>query len=109
MPYRHRAIPPGPQGPGSPRNLMSTLWSIYIGGMDEYHAAPSEAAAKHMAEKHNASITQWYTDCPDTTGFRPTLESALAKVEVWPFEAEEHAEDLLDFDYAEWGLESGAA
>lgn len=85
------------------------LWSIYIGGMDEYHAAPSESAAKHMADKHNAAITQWYADCPDETGFRPPLDVALAKVEVWPFDAEEHAEDLLEFDYAGWGLEGCAS
>lgn len=83
---------------------MSTLWSIYIGGMDEYHAAPSETAAHQMAATHNAAITQWYSDCPDDTGFRPPLEVALAKVEPWPFDASDHAADLSDFDYAEWGL-----
>lgn len=88
---------------------MNKLWSIYIGGMDEYHAAPSESMAKIMAEKHNAAITRWYSDCPDKTGFRPALDVVLAKVEPWPFEAEDHAEDLFDFDYAEWGLEGGAA
>lgn len=88
---------------------MNTLWSIYIGGMDEYHAAPNEAVAKHMVEKHNASITQWYAECPDDTGFRPPLEVALAKVEPWPFDANEHTEDMAEFDPTEWGLEGGAA
>ena len=88
---------------------MSKLYSIYIGGMDEYHAAPSESAAQQMASRHNEAITRWYTDCPDKTGFRPPIDSSLAKVEEWPFDADEHAEELLEFDYAEWGLEGGTA
>jgi hypothetical protein len=87
---------------------MNKLWSIYIGGMDEYHAAPSENMAKLMAEKHNAVIAKWYADCPDKTGFRPALDVALARVEPWPFDAEEHAGDLLEFDCTEWGLDGGA-
>ena len=35
---------------------MSKLWAIFVPGADEYHAAPSEAAAKHMAERHTAAM-----------------------------------------------------
>lgn len=88
---------------------MSALWSIYIGGMDEYHAAPSESVAKQMAERHNAAITKWYIANPDTSGMRPTLKAALAEARPWPFDASEHAEDIADFDYAEWGITKGGA
>lgn len=86
---------------------MSKLWSIYIPGPDEYHPAPSEAAAKHMAEKHNAAMAEWYSKNIGVHG--PSKESTTASVAEWPFEAEDHAEDIKDFDYASWGMEGGEA
>lgn len=88
---------------------MSALWSIYIGGMDDYHAAPSEAVARQMVERHNAAITQWYSTTPETTVARPPLESVLAEARPWPFDAEEHAMELAFFDYDSWGIKKGAA
>lgn len=86
----------------------SKLWSIYISGMDEYHPAPSEAAAKHMAEKHNDALNAFFERHPEMADMA-TAGMGSAAVEEWPFEAEDHAEDLKSFDYAGWGLEGDAA
>lgn len=85
---------------------MSKLWSIYISGMDEYHSAPSEASAKHMAEKHNAAMAAYFERHPE---MQDMMGMGIASVAEWPFEAEDHAEDIKSFDYAAWGLEGGAA
>lgn len=86
---------------------MSKLWSIYISGMDEYHPAPSEAAARHMAERHNKAITAYCELHPEMADMAQDMGSATAA--EWPFEAEDHAEDLKSFDYAGWGLKGGKA
>lgn len=85
---------------------MNKLWAIFLPGMDEYHPAPSEEAAIHMASKHNAAMAEWLAKNPPSIA-TPSLESVTASVVEWPFEAEDHAEDLKDFDYAAWGLEGG--
>jgi len=84
---------------------MSKQWSIYIPGPDEYHAAPSEAAAKHMAKRHNDAMKDYCAKNKLDWG----LDMITAEVAEWPFEAEGHTEELKDFDYAGWGLEGGAA
>lgn len=88
---------------------MTSLWCIHIPGPDECHAAPSEAAAHHMAAKHNAAMTAYFEKNPDPDGVGPLRESTLATVKPWPWSAEDHADDLADFDYKAWGLEGGAA
>lgn len=87
---------------------MSKLWAIYIPGPCECHAAPSEAAAAHMAERHNASMADYYAKHLDTSGFRPPLESVKAQVVEWPHEPAEHAEEIASFDFEAWGLKGGA-
>lgn len=83
---------------------MSKLFAIYIPGPCEYHAAPSEAAAKHMAEKHNSAMQEWLLGSDDKHGLAPMT---MAQVAEWPFGPEAHAEEVKDFDYAAWALEGG--
>jgi hypothetical protein len=82
----------------------ATLWCIHIPGPDEYHAAPSETVANHMAAKHNAAMTEFFKKRPDPDGIGPLPESCMATAMPWPFDAEEHARELSDFDFAAWGL-----
>lgn len=84
---------------------MSNLFAIHIPGPDEYHTAPSEAAAYYMAKRHNDAMAAYFAKHPDPEGFGPPVESTQATVVPWPFEAEDHAEDLKSFDYEAWGLE----
>lgn len=85
---------------------MKKLYAIYISGPDEYHAAPSEAAAKHMAEKHNAAMQEWLLGREDKHGLEPLT---MAQVVEWPFGPESHAGESKYFDYAEWGMKDGSA
>jgi len=88
---------------------MSDLWAIHIPGPDDIYAAPSEDAAKHMAEKHNAAMREYFGKHPEKTGGDwPTVESTMACVIEWPFE-DGHAEALKDFDADAWGWKGGAA
>jgi len=88
---------------------MNNLWSIYVPGPDEYHAAPNETAANHMAAKHNAAMTEFFEKNPDPDGVGPLRESCMATAMPWPFDAEEHNDEINEFDYSAWGLEGGAA
>lgn len=83
---------------------MKELWAIFIPGPDEYYAAPSEAAAKRMAEKHNAAMQEWLLGSDDKHGLAPMT---MAQVAEWPFGPGAHAEEVKDFDYAAWALEGG--
>lgn len=83
---------------------MSTLWAIHIPGPDEYHAAPSEAAARHMADKHNAAMTEYVAKKKPDWGINYITASAVP----WPSDAESHAEEMRDFDYAGWALKGEA-
>lgn len=84
---------------------MSKLFAIYIPGPDEYHPAPSEAAARHMAERHMAAMKDYIAK----NQLEWASESITAEVVEWPFDPEDHAEDIKSFDFAAWGLEGGAA
>jgi hypothetical protein len=84
---------------------MKTLWSIHIPGPDEYHADPSEEIAKYMAARHTTAMQAYVADNKLDWG----LEMISAEVAEWPGTAEDHAEDVSEFDYAAWGLEGGAA
>jgi len=82
---------------------MSTkplLWCIHIPGPDDLIAAPSKAAAEHMAANDNH----------DLGAYAPSRESVLAVVIEWPGGSEEeHAEALKKFDADEWGWVESAA
>lgn len=82
---------------------MSKPWAIFVPGPDEYHAAPSEAAAKHMVDKHNAAIRDYVAK--SKLDWAPDLLEA-EPIE-WPFDAAAHSAELAEFDYAAWGLEGG--
>ena len=84
---------------------MNELWAIHIPGPDEYHAAPSEAAARHMADKHNAAMKEYVSKNKPDWGINRITASAAK----WPSDAESHAAEIRDFDYAGWGLQGGAA
>jgi hypothetical protein len=81
-----------------------SLWAIHVPGPDDYYPAPSEEAAKHMATKHNAAMAEYYKANPDTSGYRPPIESAMATAALWTGSAADHAEEIAAFDYAAWGL-----
>ena len=83
---------------------QQNLWAIHVPGPDDYYPAPSEEAAHHMAAKHNAAMTEYYKANPDTSGYRPPIESALATATAWTGNAADHAEEIAAFDYAAWGL-----
>jgi hypothetical protein len=91
---------------------MSTkplLWCIHIPGPDDLIAAPSKAAAEHMAANHNAAMNSYY-DNHDLGAYAPSRESVLAVVIEWPGGSEEeHAEALKKFDADEWGWVESAA
>lgn len=81
-----------------------TLWCIHIPGPDEFHAAPSKDAAEHMADKHNKAMSEYLDRHPDPHGHGPSRESVLAKVTEWPNGFDEHALEMVSFDWAAWGL-----
>lgn len=84
---------------------MTELWAIHIPGPDEYYAAPSEAAARHMADKHNAAMTEYVAKKKPDWGINYITASAVP----WPSDAESHAAAMQNFDYAGWNLQGGAA
>lgn len=83
---------------------MNAPWAIFVGGPDEYHAAPSEAAAIHMADKHNAAMRDYVAKSKTDWA----LDLLEAEPVEWPFDADSHSAELAEFDYAAWGLEGAA-
>lgn len=81
-----------------------TLWAIHIPGPDDYHAAPSKETAEHMAAMHTKAMQEHVTDIKLSWG----LKLVTAHVAEWPSDAESHAAEMLEFDYAAWGLEGNA-
>jgi len=86
--------------------MTEKLWAIHIPGPDDIHAAPSEAAAHHMAETHNALMTEYIEKNPGTIAppFGFWRDLVMAAAIEWPGTPESHANCLKDFDYAGWGL-----
>lgn len=82
---------------------MKKLWAIHIPGPDDYHAAPSQEIANHMAARHNVAMQEYVSKNKLDWG----LEMITAEVAEWPGTAEDHTEELAEFDYAAWGLENG--
>lgn len=80
---------------------MTKLWAIHIPGPDEYHAAPSESAAHYMAEKHTSAMREYIK----TNKLDWAEESIKAEPVEWPFDADEHAKEMAEFDYAAWGIQ----
>lgn len=81
----------------------AAAWGIHIPGPDDWHAAPSEAAAKHMAERHNKAMDAYFVKnppCPHS----PPRESVMAVALPWPWGANDHAEAVAGFDAEAWGL-----
>lgn len=71
------------------------LWALYVSGMNEYHAARSLQDAREKAHALNAAIIA------NTHKERPDLEpNVWATPSIWPFKADEHAEDLAKLDDA---------
>jgi len=85
------------------------LWCIHVLGQDDLHAAPSKEVAEQMAFKHNEEMNQYLDANP---GLRERWGmpqgTIFAQVCEWEHGAEEHAEDLLDFDPADWALNEEA-
>jgi len=84
------------------------LWCIHIPGPDDLYAAPSHEMAEHMAACHNAAMNQYLDANP---GLRERWETpkgtVFAEVCEWEHGADEHAEELADFDPSEWTLDEG--
>lgn len=82
-----------------------TLYALFVPGPDEYHAAPSKDLADYMAAQHNAAMAEFFEKNPDyLKRWDTTPEQLQAVVREWPFDADEHTEQLAEFDYSGWGL-----
>ncbi len=103
------AIDHGAEGLGCcPRGKcsMPALWCIYIPGPCEVHAAPSKAAAEHMAARHNEAMTRYFERYPERAP--EPLAWTRAEVREWPHDEEAHADALAEFDAAAWGWKGDA-
>jgi len=93
----------------TPQAAQPTLHAIFVPGPDEYHAAPNEILAHYMAEQHNAAMAEFFEKNPDyLKRWNTSAELCRAEVREWPFDADEHAEQIAEFDYAGWGLDPNA-
>lgn len=82
------------------------LWCIHIPGPDDLHAAPSRAIAERMAERHNRDMQEFFDKSPEKLSqWALTVDQCKAQVIEWPHGADEHAEELVDFDAKEWKTE----
>lgn len=77
-------------------DAITTLWCIRIIGPDDLVAAPSQEAAQTMADEHNKAVRELIAARPDLVGDGLTEASMQAVVELWPWSAAAHAEDLKD-------------
>lgn len=85
------------------------LWCIHIPGHDDIYAAPSHEMAEHMAACHNAAMKEFFDRNPEKLSqWVLTFDECKAQVIEWTFGADEHAEDLADFDPEEWALDEPA-
>ena len=86
------------------------LWCIHIPGPDDLYAAPSHAVAERMAECHNKTMQEFFDKNPEKLPqWGLTVDECKAQVIEWTHGADEHAEDLADFDANEWSLDEPAA
>ena len=86
------------------------LWCIHIPGHDDIYAAPSHEMAEHMAACHNSAMKEFFDRNPEKLSqWVLTVDECKAQVIEWTFGADEHAEDLADFDPEEWALDEPAA
>lgn len=86
---------------------MSTepkLYVVSIPGPDDIYAAPSYEVAQLMKASHDKSMTEWL-DSMHAKGemLRIRAEDVMAVIEECE-DAEEHAELLTEFKYADWGI-----
>ena len=89
----------------SERRAVMTLWCIHIPGPNDLHAAPSKEIAEHMATMHNQAMDQYLDANPGLRERWDTPQGTIfAEVCEWEHGADEHAEDLADFNPSEWGL-----
>lgn len=75
------------------------LWCMHVPGPDDLWPMPSKEAAELAAAKHNKWVVSYY-ERNKHMGHLPTLENMKARVIVWPYSAEEHAEELAKPDAA---------
>ena len=81
------------------------LWCIRIPGPDDLHAAPSKAMAEHMAACHDAAMAEYFKAHPEKLEhWGVTLDEIKAQVIKWPYDSDDHAEDLMHFAAHEWVL-----
>lgn len=81
------------------------LWCILIPGHYDLYAAPSHEMAEHMAACHNADMAEYFRVHPEKLEhWGVTFDEIKARVVEWTHDAEEHAEDLADFDPDEWAM-----
>jgi hypothetical protein len=88
----------------------NALWCIRIPGPDDLHASPSKAMAEHMAACHNAAMKEYFDRNPEKlAAWGVTLDEIKAQVIKWPYDSDDHAEDLMHFDSREWVLDEPAS
>ena len=81
------------------------LWCIRIPGPDDLHAAPSKAMAEYMAACHDEAMAEYFKAHPEKLEhWGVTLDEIKAQVIEWPYDSDDHAEDLMHFAASEWVL-----
>ena len=80
------------------------LWIITIPGPDDIYAAPSYEVAQLMKASHDKSMTELLAGM-NAKGemLRIRAEDMMAVIEEFD-DAEEHAELMEEFSYADWGI-----
>ena len=85
------------------------LWCIHIPGSDDLYAAPSRETAEWMAASHNAAVKKFFDHNPEKLDqWGCTFDEIKARVIEWTHGADDHAEDLAEFDPDEWPQDEGA-
>lgn len=79
-------------------------WIISIPGPDDIYAAPSYEIAQLMKASHDKSMTEWLAGM-NAKGEMLWIraEDMMAVIEECD-DAEEHAELMEEFSYADWGI-----
>ncbi len=98
--------------------MSAVLWAVWCPGSEIIHAAPSEAAARHMAAKVNAELDEYAKANADTLSpyMLESIATMRAIATTWDDGEASHAEDLAkNFRAEDWdwraadGQEGGAA